>query len=467
MDLVRYGSFVITWMLLVQASAAQTGSAPSALPSAPQPTSAAQTPAPSSAVPTITLDEAIKRAQDADNAFANARANAGVAQSQRTIARSALLPGLAYHNQFLYTQPATGGTTTAANGSATAPVRFIGNNAVHEYTSQGIASETIGVARIAELGAAIAAALAAQARLEVARRGLVATVVADFYTAIAATQKTAIAQRALQESADFGKNTQQREAGGEVAHADVVRADLEIQQRQRELNDATLADANARTELGIFLFPDPTSAYTPSGSLDRLPEMPTRDAIESAARTGNPDLRAAIETLHSAEFDIKAARFGYLPDLSLNFLYGIDAPQFATHGPDGTQNLGYAGFATLDIPIWDWFATHEHVKQSQLRRDEARVNLTVTQRQLLASLDEFYREAEVAHRQLDLLEQSVQTSAESLRLSKLRYAAGEGTVLEVVDAQNSLVSAEAGRVDGAVRYVVALAGLQTLTGSMP
>ena len=51
------------------------------------------------------------------------------------------------------------------------------------------------------------------------------------------------------------------------------------------------------------------------------------------------------------------ARAAYLPDLALNYSYGIDAAQFATKGPGGVNNLGYSATATLDIPIWDWLAT--------------------------------------------------------------------------------------------------------------
>jgi outer membrane protein TolC len=178
-------------------------------------------------------------------------------------------------------------------------------------------------------------------------------------------------------------------------------------------------------------------------------------------------LRAAIETLRASNFDVIAARLAYLPDLSVGFIYGIDAPQFAIHSPDGTRNLGYSAVATLDIPVWDWFATNQRVKQSNFKHDKAMVALTVAQRQLLASLNELYREAEVSLQQLALLDKSVQTAADSLRLTKLRYTGGEGTVLEVVDAQTSLVLAETGRADGAVRYFIALANLQTLTGNLP
>jgi len=51
-----------------------------------------------------------------------------------------------------------------------------------------------------------------------------------------------------------------------------------------------------------------------------------------------------------------------------------------------------------------------------------------------------------------------------LRLTNLRYQAGEATALEVVDAQNTLTQALNTLHDGEVRYHLALANLQTLTG---
>ena len=49
-------------------------------------------------------------------------------------------------------------------------------------------------------------------------------------------------------------------------------------------------------------------------------------------------------------------------------------------------------------------------------------------------------------------------------LTNLRYQGGEATALEVVDAQNSLVTARNNYDDGEARYRLAIANLQTLTG---
>jgi outer membrane protein len=394
----------------------------------------------------ITLTQALALAQSNEATFAAAVAASKVAILERSIARAALLPQASFHNQFLYTQP-NGDFTQTGTAAAQAAPRFIANNAVHEYVSQGMVTETLGLMQYTAFARANAAAAIAAAELEVSRRGLTAAVVSLFYGSITGQRKAAIEQRAVGEAADFVRQTQLREQAREAAHADVLKAQLTLQQRQRDLADALVQQLKSRLDLGVLLFADPRSPYT-------------------VILPNNPELRSALATVRARTLDIGAARGGYLPDLILNYSYGIDAPQFAANGPDGTRNLGYSASATLDIPIWDWFATSNKIKQAHILRDAAKVAVTALQRKLIVQLDEFYAEAVAARDQLQSLQLTVDTARESLRLTRLRYTAGESTVLEVVDAQNSLTTAELALQDGTVRYQTALANLQLLTGTI-
>ncbi len=423
---------------------------------------AADSGAPSQPV-AITLEEAIHRAEANEPTYAASLADSKVSALDRAIARNGLLPSVVYHNQYLYTQP-----NEAKVGQGASPQvaqKFISNNAVHEYASQGAINETFGLAGIAGVRRADAASAMAAAELEVARRGLVAAVTELFYSSLAADHKLAVAKRAHQEAVDFNSLTGKREQAREAAHADVVKAQLEELQRQRDLEDAKLAAEKARLELGVLLFPDPRTAYTLQAS-DNAPALASREDVEQAAAKNNPELKSALSALAVSNADVLAARAAYLPDLGLNFTYGVDAPQLAVNGPDGIRNLGYSASVTVDIPVWDWLSTEHRVKQSEIRRGAAQVALSAAQRQLIARLDEAYSEAQGALDQLASLDTSAATAEESLRLTKLRYTGGEATVLEVVDAQNAYVSAENAREDGRVRYEAARADLQTLTGSM-
>jgi outer membrane protein TolC len=416
---------------------------------------------------TISLEDAIARAKANEPTFAAAVAAGKVAALDRSLARAALLPNIVYHNQFLYTEPAHGATNSANASASTvqSTPRFIANNAVHEYTSQGVVTETIGVQQFAAASRASAASVVATAELEIARRGLVATVISLYYASLAADQKVAVAQHALDEATDFSKLTQNRENAREVAHADVIKAQLTLQQRQRDLDDAKLQSEKARLEFAVLLFPDPRTAYTLTDFTTPAP-LAAREEFEATAAHDNPELKRALASVRASSLDLLGARAAYLPDLGLNFNYGIDSAQFAIHAPDGTRNLGYSASVTLDIPVWDWFSTHDRIKQKVALRDSARVALTAAQRKLIAQIDEFYAEADVARNQLASLDESASTARESLRLTRLRYSAGEATVLEVVDAQTAMTAAETARVDGVVRYQTALANLQILTGSL-
>jgi outer membrane protein TolC len=333
--------------------------------------------------------------------------------------------------------------------------------------SQGVVTETIGVAGIADYHRFSAEAEASAARQEVARRGLVATVIGNYYGVLAAERKVVVVQRSADEALRFSQLTQKLEAGREVAHADVVKANLQLQQRQRDLADVRLAAEKARLDLAVLLFQNPMTPYTLANDLDQFPTLPSKAEVQADGAKNNPDLRAALQSARAAKFELTAAKAAYLPDLSLAYIYGIDAERFAVNGADGVRNLGYSASVTIDIPVWDWFATRSRVKQSAARYDLANVELTATQRQLIASLEELYNEASVASEQVTSFDESVRTAAESLRLTNLRYTAGEASVLDVVDAQTSYSAAQLAQVDAMVRYHLAFGQLQTLTGKLP
>ena len=424
--------------------------------------SLAATPAPiSTAATQISLDQAVHLAESNEPAFTAALAQGRLARLDRSVAIASLLPTVTYHNQYLFTQG--NGSTDRIGQTTTSPApRFIANNAVHEYASEGIVNETIGVQQFSAVAAANARAAQAAAEAEIARRGLFSAVVALYYGVAAAETKLAVVQRSKDDADHFLNITQQREQAREAAHADVVKAELQQQQRARDVQDATLAASTARLDLAVLLFPDPRTPFQTQPAAP--PVLPDRSVIDADASKNNPEMMRALAALHASEADVTTARAAYLPDLGLNVTYGIDAPQFAINGPNSTRNLGYSAMATLDIPIWDWLSTDHKVKQSEIRRNLARVALSATQRRLIANLSELYDGAVTARDQLSSLDASVTTAQESLRLTELRYTGGEGSVLEVVDAQNSLLAAEVARADSVVRYQLALANLQTLTG---
>jgi outer membrane protein TolC len=250
----------------------------------------------------------------------------------------------------------------------------------------------------------------------------------------------------------------------------VVKAQIQFQQQRRDLEETELEMNRSRLELAVLVFPDFNENFSVVDDLQTPESLPSLSEVQAAAARQNPELGVAIGALQAAKQEVEAAWAGSLPALKLDYFYGIDANHFAANQFDPASrqsvgNVGYAATATLQLPVWNWGANRSKLKQADLRREQARVELTFTQRQLLARLRTLYGEAQTARAQLDSLNQSAELAAESLRLTTLRYQAGEATVLEVVDAQNTVTLARNAFSDGQSRFRVALANLQTLTGN--
>ena len=404
----------------------------------------------------ITLQDALQRARNLDTTYRTALTAAGLAHEDHVQARAALLPSVTYDNQFLYTQ-----------GNGTPAARFIANNGVHEYISQGNAHEQVSFGQFADLSRTAAAEAVARAGAEVAARGLVTTVVKTYYAEVVARRKYANAQLAAEEAQRFFGLSQKLEQGGEVAHSDVIKAQLQANDAKRALREAELEMNRSHIELAVLVFPDFNQNFSTVDDLHLPPPLPAMQEVEQQAKAKNPQLYAAMQALRAAGYEVRASEAAYLPTLSLDYFYGIDAARFAvnTPTPEGPiRNLGYAATATLNIPIWNWGATRSKVRQSELRREQAEVELSAAQRKLLGDLKTLYAEADAARVELEVLQQSADLAAESVRLTNLRYQGGEATALEVVDAQNSLVTARNNYDDGQARYRLAIANLQTLTG---
>ena len=416
---------------------------------------------------TITLKDALERARQNDAAYLAAVTDARSAHEDRIQARAALLPAISSTTQELLTK----------GGSILPTGRFVTNDGVHVYRAWGVLHEelTPNLFTLNGYRKASAAEALAQARADIAGRGLAVTVTQFYYGLLVAQRKYATAQLSRDQAQQFLKATTEREKGGEAAHADVIKAEIQFEQQQQGFEEAGLVMENARLNLAVLLSPAMNENFTAIDDLDQPPALPSFADVREMASRSNPDLKAAIEALRVASADVSAARQSFLPTLSIDADYGIEANEFALRGeasgaaPDQRHllqdNLGEFVTFNLQFPVWDWGALRSKLHQSEFRRAQAKVELTSAQRRLVRDLYSSYNEAEVSSAAVDRLRHSAELADESLRLTNLRYQAGEATALEVVDAENTLAQTRNAYNDGEARYRVALAELQTLTGT--
>jgi outer membrane protein TolC len=431
----------------------------------------AQAPATNGAPLTLTLADALARAQQNSPDFQRALSAVKIAHGNQVQARAAMLPTISGLSQYLNTQ-----------GNGISPVgRFVTNDGVHVYRAWAVAHEDLPAGMFMDLGPKKAAyeKAVADAGAQIAKRSLVVTVTQDYYALLVAQRAYSSAQQTLGNAQHFLKISQQLEQGGEVAHADVIRFQLQVNQAERNLGDSQLAMSQARLNLAVLLFPTFNEDFTIVDDLDTPPVLPNFQQAETMAKDHNPDVAAALASYNSARVDVASARTDFLPSFSIDFDYGIEANSFALESVNNTvltpnpitgkppvqQNLGYFVTYSMNIPVWDWGARFSKLHQAEERRSVAKLDVQFAQRRLLSALRAYYDESQVAWQQLANLRNSVDLAQQNLQLVTLQYQSGEATVLEVLDAETTLASSRDSYAAGEARYRNALATLQTITGS--
>ncbi len=412
----------------------------------------------------VTLQDAISRARRYYATYGTAVTAAKIAQENRIQARALLLPTISNTEQFLGTE-----------GNGKIPTgRFVTNDGVHVYRAWAVLHQdlpagffTLAPYRRAEAGAALA-----QAQTEIARRGLTVTVTNSYYNVIVTLREYASAQQNLDQATRFLTTTKELEKGGEAPHADVLKAQLQINQQKLAFQEAQLAMQKAHLALAVLLSPTLDENFTTVDDLDSPPVLPSLAEINGMAEHANPYVRSAMAALRQAKADVTISRAEFFPTFSLDVDYGIEANAFALRstvaadpkiGP--VPNLGYFVTAGMNLPIWNWGATESRLHQAEYTRRQAELDLSQAQRDALSNLYAYYSESKVARSQIETLHQDVDLASESLRLAKLRYKAGDAIELEVLSAEAELSTARNALDVGEARYRIALATLQTLTGT--
>lgn len=460
---------VIAICMCAASAMAQSASMTAAVSSDAQTT--AQPPAANGAPLTLTLSDALARAQKNTPDFQRALSAVKIAHGNQVQARAAMLPSISGLSQYLNTQ-----------GNGISPVgRFVTNDGVHVYRAWAVAHEDMPAGMFMDLGPKKAAyeKAVADAGAQIAKRNLVVTVTQNYYALLVAQRAYSSAQQTLSNAQHFLKISEQLEQGGEVAHQDVIRFELQVSQAQRDLGEAQLAMTQARLNLAVLLFPTFNEDFTIVDDLDTPPVLPNFQQAEKMASDHNPEVASALASYNSARVDVASARADFLPSFSIDFDYGVEANHFALKSENNTvltpdpltgrppvqQNLGYFVTYSMNIPVWDWGARISKLHQAEEQRKTAKLDWLFAQRRTLAQLHSYYDESQVAWNELGDLRHSVDLAQQNLQLVTLQYQAGEATVLEVLDAETALAGARESYAAGEARYRNALAILQTITGS--
>jgi outer membrane protein TolC len=249
--------------------------------------------------------------------------------------------------------------------------------------------------------------------------------------------------------------------GGQVAPVDVLRLDTQVAQSETDLISARNNVLLAQNSLNQVLA-RPIDTPVDVVDTEGLPAVGIPvEQLSAAANVVRPEARAFSDQIEAANRLISVANSGLTPSLSV----GLNQSRVLDGRAFGQQSQQTTGTLTLSVPIFDSGITRAKVRQAQQDLE----TLKVQYEQFLLSVSAEVRSAitnyENSKKKLDAAKHQLELATEVYRISKIRRDAGEGTTLEIVDAQTQLVTAQNGEIQARYDVWTSFAQLQRAIGS--
>ena len=407
----------------------------------------------------ISLDDALRLANAQASAFQQAGLNEKIAAEDVKQAQAAFLPRVSIATDYIYTSPLIGGTPGTRREQS-----FIANNAINEYQA------LLNVAGDLDLSGKLRATLArnrallaaAHAGTEVARRALAQAVVESYYGLALASAQRRAAEQNLAAAEEFERVTSLLLSGGEVAPVDLTRAQLQTTERHDELEKARANEAVAAGSLRVlvgynFLTPITTTDLTFASLVDDEINRLTADMIST-----RPEFAQFEAQRQAAAHEVRIARAERLPQLSYSLNGGFDTDSMRPSTLK--QHSGVSAAFNLSMPIFDWGASRSRERQARLREQIAE---SLRAQALRGFAEQFYSaraQLVSAAARIRLAATGITLAENNLNASIARYRSGEAQIIEVTDAETTLVAQRQAFYQALFDYQVALARLRQAAG---
>ena len=127
------------------------------------------------------------------------------------------------------------------------------------------------------------------------------------------------------------------------------------------------------------------------------------------------------------------------------------------------KNFGMV-FASVSVPITDWWGGSKAIKKQKLQVKIAKNDKRNAEELLLIQMQQLHNDVEEAVQQVQLANKAIISALENVRLNSDYYEAGTGLLTDLLDAQNSLQQARDQRTEAVTAFCVKLARYKQATG---
>jgi outer membrane protein TolC len=260
---------------------------------------------------------------------------------------------------------------------------------------------------------------------------------------------------------------------GVAAGVDVLSAQAQDQKSRYTLAAAQADSENTRESLAQLIGAPLDTQFAVPGR-PPSPPLPGKSVEElvNLAQANRPDVLSALTAVAVAQTNRRGADTDLFPQIQTFASFGNQfSPTLAVEEAKfGPVNRGAPGFwqvgmtSSIALPFWDWGmrrANHQNLDAQIATQEE---NLAATRQQVEIDVRQAYRAAQTALAQLDSAGQESRYAGEAARIARLQYQSGLKSLIDVLAAQQSSLSAQTDSYNARVAYIEAVVRLRVALG---
>lgn len=392
----------------------------------------------------LTLDESISMALKNNPSIKMADADREKADWAVDSAKAGKLPKLSYDftaSRFDPKNPQTGADEKFSNGlSLTLPL----------YTG-GKVEGSVDKAKIG--------VKAADLTVDKTKQQVKLDATSGYYNILQTKNLVKVAQESVDSLTEHLKNVQAQFNVGTVAKSDVLRSEVELANAQQSLikaqNAYDLAVSSFNNVVGL---PLDTELTIKEELQYQQYAMSLEDSIKYAM--GNrPEVAIANYSVEAAKKDVKIAKADRLPTVGASAAKGWSDSEFP-----GTENEEWSVAVKASWNVFDSGLTRSQIKQADASVEKANYQVKQTTDTVQLDVRNAYLSMKEAEKRIETTDVAVEKAQEDFKIAQVRYSAGVGTNLDVMDAQVALTQAKTNYIQALYDYNTSKAKLEKAMG---
>jgi len=295
--------------------------------------------------------------------------------------------------------------------------------------------------------------------LENTKQTVKLTVTKDYFTILQYRNLVQVDKDSVEKLQEHLKNVSAQYAVGTVAKSDVLRSQVELANAQQSLvttqNDYDLSVSTFNNVIGL---PLDTGVMIRDELKYEKYDLALDNCIVYAQRH-RPDGIAAIKAIKQAEAGIKIAQAGQKPQVDFVASDTIDDTKAF-----GDQSNKWGVGVSANWNLFDSNVTNSQIKTAEAAKTKAEIVANQQLDTIQLEVRSAYLSMNAAEKNIQTTKVAVEQAQEDYKIAQVRYSAGVGTNIDVIDAQVALTTAQTNYIQTLYDYNTSKATLDKAMG---